>query len=195
MADIAVDLARLLHSHFAAGAGGQVALPPLRCLEAEAYREREEWGQLVALPSLEAALQRVMETGLAEQVGAAALRWCCPPSPGSTGYNSPAVCLASRDAGGQRQHGHSGEQAGKMRDCRLAAVKHISSHLTAPGPCSSTTSSGTRDLRMRAARRAAATAARAPTPLPLQLPFQGKLRGQRQAPSAAGQPLRRRSPR
>lgn len=46
----------------------------MRCLEAEAYQEREEWGQLVALPSLEAALQRVVDTKLAEQVCAAALR-------------------------------------------------------------------------------------------------------------------------
>lgn len=77
MADIAVDLAHLLHSHYAAAGSGSAAPsapPPMRCLEAEAYQEREEWGQLVALPSLEAALQRVVDTKLAEQVCAAALR-------------------------------------------------------------------------------------------------------------------------
>lgn len=78
MADIAHDLAQLLHAHFSAqaqqqpGGGGGGVRPPtpaLRCLEAEQVYERAEWEQLAGCASLEAALAATVEGDLAEQVG------------------------------------------------------------------------------------------------------------------------------
>lgn len=77
MADIATDLAELLYCHFAVAAaaenaGGKAAalqLPQLRCLEAEHYTERREWRELLACGSLEDALDQLVESELAEQVG------------------------------------------------------------------------------------------------------------------------------
>ncbi|PSC75705.1 hypothetical protein C2E20_1174 [Micractinium conductrix] len=77
MADIAHDLAQLLHAHFSAqaqqqpGGGGGGVRPPtpaLRCLEAEQVYERAEWEQLAGCASLEAALAATVEGDLAEQL-------------------------------------------------------------------------------------------------------------------------------
>lgn len=76
MGDMAHDMALLLHAHFAAAAarqaGGdsaaQVPTPQLRCLEAEAYQERQEWEQLTGCASLEEALAQLVESDVAQQL-------------------------------------------------------------------------------------------------------------------------------
>lgn len=131
MADIAVDLAHLLHSHFAAAGaaaskGGPASLPappPLRCLEAEVYQERAEWGELVALPSLEAALQRVTQTGLAEQVrpyalAPALLSFPSCPSPQVSRPGLSVGCQSRRDSlapSADSQHAGAGARCAPVR--------------------------------------------------------------------------------